>query len=205
MLHCIKNKHQHHNLSLLWASGRGISSFRKNSGAACRKSGKAGKITYDEPGESQNHDLGSWVCYTPKVTSKSNVHPGLRNPGWLISEVPLQIVTMPPTIKQPICIYISIYGPVLRLSTPPPWVGSPGSSPNSLLFASYSELLSLQEGKMNSFFWFSTPPFISQRFYAFLFSPKVNTGNSQLRHMNYRPRSFPGAKFAGKMATMAMK
>ena len=33
--------------------------------------------------------------------------------------------------------YIYIYGPVLRLSTPPPWVGSPGSSPNSLLFASY--------------------------------------------------------------------
>ena len=32
--------------------------------------------------------------------------------------------------------YIYIYGPVLRLSTPP-WVGSPGSSPNSLLFASY--------------------------------------------------------------------
>ena len=36
-----------------------------------------------------------------------------------------------------IYIYIYIYGPVLRLSTPPPGVGSPGSSPNSLLFASY--------------------------------------------------------------------
>ena len=31
-----------------------------------------------------------------------------------------------------------IYGPVLRLSThPPQWVGSPGSTPPSLLFASY--------------------------------------------------------------------
>ena len=35
-------------------------------------------------------------------------------------------------------IYIYICGPVLRLSThPPQWVGSPGSIPPSLLFASY--------------------------------------------------------------------
>ena len=39
--------------------------------------------------------------------------------------------------------------------------------------------------KVNSFFWFSTPPFISQRFYAFLFSPKVNTGNSQARLLTW--------------------
>ena len=30
----------------------------------------------------------NWVCHTPKVTSKSNAHAGLRNPGWLISELP---------------------------------------------------------------------------------------------------------------------
>ena len=166
MLHCIKNKHQHHNLSLLWASGRGISSFRKNSGAACRKSGKAGKITYDEPGESQNHDLGSWVCYTPKVTSKSNVHPGLRNPGWLISEVPLQIVTMPPQLNSPYYIYKYIWSRPPSFH-PPPWVGSPGSSPNSLLFASYSELLSLQEGKSELFFLVFHPPLHFSAFLCF--------------------------------------
>jgi hypothetical protein len=47
--------------------------------------------------------------------------------------------------------------------------------------AALSELLSLQEGKSELFFLVFHPPFISQRFYAFLFSPKVNTGNSQAR------------------------
>ena len=35
-------------------------------------------------------------------------------------------------------IYSGIYGPVLRLSTPPPWVGSPGSNPQ---FPSICKLL----------------------------------------------------------------
>ena len=71
-----------------------------------------------------------------------------------------------------------------------------------LLFA---ELLSLQEGKSELFFLVFHPPFISQRFYAFLFSPKVNTGNSQARLLTcplalsncHRPncQTFPGAKW----------
>ena len=51
----------------------------------------------------------------------------------------------------------------------------------SLAGAALSELLSLQEGKSELFFLVFHPPFISQRFYAFLFSPKMNTGNSQAR------------------------